>query len=326
MMRLILLAACACFALPSPALAWNATGHSLIALMAYRELSDADQKKVQTILKAHPHYNEYLTNKIPANANRDEWIVMQASTWPDWVKGSGKDSSKDVKSKYNHSDWHYINIPIRMLEGASKEDRAAIEKNIGDPKKKRGQILTIIPRALAGMKSPKTTQEEKAVDLAWALHLIGDLHQPLHAATYFSKDSHDGDLGGNLFYVRRGSQPIRLHSMWDDSLGGFQSFPVLDEYARLIRKQHPITTEERAITDPRAWAAESHKLAESVAYRFNGNLIHGALTHGFLDKAPDKAPQLPEGYDTKMRETSRKRASLGAARLAEAIKASLSDQ
>src|SRR4051794_32963121 len=109
MPRLFLFAAVALFILPASANAWNATGHSVVSLVAYRELAPADQQKVQTLLKAHPQYNDFLVKNVPANANRDEWIVMQASVWPDWIKGG----SREIKAKYNKPDWHYVNVPIR---------------------------------------------------------------------------------------------------------------------------------------------------------------------------------------------------------------------
>ena len=314
------LAALLAFALlPTTSFAWNATGHSVVALLAYRELSAADQKKVQAMLKGHPHYDEYLAKDVPAKANRDEWIVMQAAVWPDWVKGG----SRDVKAKYNRSDWHYVNLPVRMLDGARAREKTIIEKNIADTNKNRGHILTALPNAMAGMKDPKSTAAERAVHLCWLLHLAGDLHQPLHAAACFNRDSLDGDLGGNLFFVSKNSQPNRLHALWDDALGEFRNFPALDELARIVAKNHSISAKERAVKDPKAWAEESHKLAESVGYRFDGVPLKGEMVKDFQAKPSATPPALPGGYEAKMKDVARSRAALAGTRLAEAIKANL---
>lgn len=316
-MNRLLLAAVLVF-LPHPAFAWNATGHSVVALLAYRDLSEADQRKVQAVLRAHPHFDEFLAKVVPAKANRDEWLVMQASVWPDWIKGA----RREVKEAYNRPDWHYVNRPVRRLDGASEAGRAAIEKNIADPTKNRGRVLTALPAAMAGLKDPTASAAERAVHLCWLLHLAGDLHQPLHAATFFSPNSPDGDLGGNLFFVRRGSQPARLHALWDDALGQFQTAPALDELARLVGRE-PVRPADRAITDPKAWADESHALAESVGYKFNGKWLQGELVTDFLAKPSPTPPALPEGYEARMREVARKRVAIAGVRLADAIRANL---
>jgi len=318
MNRSIFLGLLAIALLPAPAKAWNATGHGVVSLLAYRNLSDAEQKQVQAILKAHPHFKEFLARDIPAKANRDEWIVMQASVWSDWIKGG----SREIKQKYNRSNWHYVNVPVRMLDGASDAQREKIEKNIADMTKDRGLILTMIPNAMAGLKDPRSTAEERAVHLCWMLHLIGDLHQPLHAATLFTKDSLDGDLGGNLFFVEKNSTPTRLHGLWDDALGQFQAIDVLDELARLVAKRSQATPEQIAITDPKIWAEESSKLAETVGYRFENERLKGEMVSGFLAK-PTSPPKLPEGYEKVMKEVAFARVALAGSRMANAIKASL---
>src|SRR5262245_51097964 len=55
-----------CLTLSAPALAWNDTGHQVVALIAYKALDDATQKKVQDILMHHPHVEEYLAKNMPA--------------------------------------------------------------------------------------------------------------------------------------------------------------------------------------------------------------------------------------------------------------------
>jgi hypothetical protein len=66
-----------------PAAAWHERGHMTVALLAYRQLDQTQQKKVQTILKGHPHYGEFLAADRPADARLEEWVVMQAAVWPD---------------------------------------------------------------------------------------------------------------------------------------------------------------------------------------------------------------------------------------------------
>src|SRR5262245_37875186 len=69
-----------------PVHAWHARGHMTVALIAYRQLNEQQQKQVREILKTHPHYKEFLTQQMPPDGKIDEWMVMQAAIWPDWVR------------------------------------------------------------------------------------------------------------------------------------------------------------------------------------------------------------------------------------------------
>jgi hypothetical protein len=57
--------------------------------------------------------------------------------------------------------------------------------------------------------------EERAVALSWLIHLVGDIHQPLHCASLFTEAYPRGDRGGNEFFVMPASRGIKLHSFWD---------------------------------------------------------------------------------------------------------------
>ena len=59
--------------------------------------------------------------------------------------------------------------------------------------------------------------ERKAVALAWLFHLVGDVHQPLHAAQLFTTEYPQGDRGGNEICVRvtQAGQPMDLHRFGD---------------------------------------------------------------------------------------------------------------
>src|SRR5947208_240955 len=79
--------------LASPALAWNAYGHKVIASIAFRRLSPAEQDQVIAILKQHPRYAEDFAGQMPAEIAaaeprvQNEWLVQQAAVWPDIVRG-----------------------------------------------------------------------------------------------------------------------------------------------------------------------------------------------------------------------------------------------
>lgn len=79
--------------------------------------------------------------------------------------------------------------------------------------------ITLFAQTIA---STTATDALKSYDLTWLIHLVGDIHQPLHATTRFTADAPSGDEGGNLVSVSCSSSadcPSELHAVWDDVLG-----------------------------------------------------------------------------------------------------------
>ena len=71
------------------------------------------------------------------------------------------------------------------------------------------------------MRTSTAAAEDKAVAICWIFHLVGDIHQPLHNAAYFSSEEgfRQGDQGGNRFGVKINGRKWKLHAFWDDLLG-----------------------------------------------------------------------------------------------------------
>jgi hypothetical protein len=59
-----------------------------------------------------------------------------------------------------------------------------------------------------------TSAQEQALHLSWLIHLIGDVHQPLHCCSLFNSDYPTGDKGGNSFFIKPATKGIPLHSFW----------------------------------------------------------------------------------------------------------------
>jgi hypothetical protein len=70
------------------------------------------------------------------------------------------------------------------------------------------------------LASPTTSDDVKSYDLAWLLHLVCDIHQPLHATSRFISGQPHGDAGGNSVKINcSGCQETNLHWFWDDTPG-----------------------------------------------------------------------------------------------------------
>ena len=68
------------------------------------------------------------------------------------------------------------------------------------------------------------------------LHLIGDMHQPLHCATYYSTAYHTGDRGGNEQLIKVNGRVLDLHTYWDGLIGTSTRYGVIAASAELITR------------------------------------------------------------------------------------------
>jgi len=333
--------------LPQPqAFAWNDTGHMTVALIAYRSFSKAEKEKLQAILKGHPHYDLFLwpdKDKIdailtdhpeykfflkadrPSGVDEAEWAFIRAATWPDWVrppKGHGQVKPEWV-TKYHEGPWHYINKAYLWPDKSSTVPKDNLK--VPTP-----NVVTQIPENLNGIKA--ASAEDKAVALCWVLHLVGDIHQPLHCATMFSDDYKEGDRGGNSLAVRPRTAPVNLHAFWDDLLGKGTDFNTIDHLARNITaaSQHDparlpeISRDRNRNASPfDDWAEEALKDAISFAY-LDGKLDF-ADWNAFLDHkiSKDDVPDLPTGYEANAQSVARKRIALAGIRLASLLSEAL---
>jgi hypothetical protein len=208
--------------------AWNDAGHMLVSTFAFEQLSPKLRTKYLNILKQHPRFREDFVELKQARfkeRNLDEndaWIFALAATWPDLSRHFGH--VKDAKErdrlvdKYTRGRWHYVNHPLYM----SPKDKVAL--NIKAPvlgiKPAPALLEMNIVQALAfvelKIRNRHLPVADKAVYLCWWLHLMGDLHQPLHnVALFATRRFSTGDRGGNSIRV---GKKRNLHSVWDGAL------------------------------------------------------------------------------------------------------------
>jgi hypothetical protein len=154
-------------------------------------------------------------------------------------------------------------------------------------------------------QSTSSIPQEKAIALCWLIHVVGDIHQPLHSVSLFSDQYPDGDRGGNSFWIKdRGA--VNLHSYWDGLLGRSTSIrDVLNEV--ILLKSNSPQGNQSSVLDPKAWSLESFKLAREKVY-LNGDLKGGT------DK--QSAAHVPESYGKASRTVGEQRIVLAGFRLA----------
>ena len=149
-------------------------------------------------------YEKWRGSYTPGAPNLDleTYVFMRASTWPDQIRRKG--------SPYDHPEWHYIDYPL--------EPPTFPEKPGPSP---TNDILYGIAQSEKMLRDPNSSPEVRAVYLSWLIHLVGDVHQPLHCSTLVNVEypAPIGDKGGNNFYVRPAEAALNLHSIWDNALG-----------------------------------------------------------------------------------------------------------
>ena len=227
----------------------NATGHMLVTRIAWDEMTPSTRQAVE-LLTADP--NNPITGKPTTELDND---VFTASTWMDDIKPS-------LRTR------HYIDIPLNG-NGAFPEGPNS---------------LTYIKDRIRILKDPKASKDEKAEALRVTMHLVGDIHQPLH-------DCDNDDHGGNSFALNGQNE---LHQLWDS--GGNQWKRIerplqekgrekLAELAAGIEKAYPLAEYRFRASDlnPDDWAREGYAIDKKDVY--DGVHRYHAASESYLEKA-----------------------------------------
>lgn len=352
----------------SPSLAWHEVGHIFTVLVAYKQLSPGDApsqtvKRLVAILKHHPRYQEDFASSLPKGLTEEgeaRWLLCRASIWPDQIRNDRDNPptfppQPDKQGSYGRGIWHYIDTPLVIVpEGTSAERVKALQE-----KAREGQDLaTDLPGEEAQVKNALQAiafnrerfahgkPEEQAVALCWLLHVVGDIHQPLHATAAFSLGVFDpaanphGDAGGNAIRLEKQN----LHALWDAAPDASPD-PTYDPnesydqrynraYSRALKQADTLLADaelnaqgKRAalVKDPRQWVRESYKLAEEKVYV--AEIRRQILAADQVQKPAGQAPsdgqkplgplvQLPDGYRERAHETGKLRVVEAGYRLA----------
>lgn len=244
-----------------PAAAWDETGHVVVARIAWDNLTPPARDRAIQILRAAPP-NSGLGRGFPSGPLTPEqqmWLFAAASHWPDDIRSPGHPGNS-----FARGNRHFVNLFWRQ--------NTDFERIIPVTRPPFGDLLNDLP----GLRTELTGSSpgDAAVALAWIIHLVGDVHQPLHNSSRITPLDPDGDRGGNDFALR--GSPSNLHSFWDGvitrsnpRLFGESNGAFLQRVVGGITTRHPRTafTAELAVTDATAWAQEGVTLAQRVVYR-----------------------------------------------------------
>jgi len=264
---------------PAPAMAWWEYGHETVARIAWLEVSPRTRAELRRLMAS-----ERLLETPACRVN----TIEAASYWPDCIKTLG--------DRFSYaSPWHYQNVDI-----CQPFDLAA-------PCRDGNCVSAQIERQARLLADRRLPRRERLMALAFLVHFMGDLHQPMHAGDH-------GDLGGNRVPVTYGiiAGRTNLHSAWDGYLAdrGMSTPPGnADGIFSELGDADKAAMRQGGVAD---WSREGWAAAREFAY---GTLFADpcALPAGTV---PTERPVISEEIARRLIPVIRRQAARGGIRLA----------
>jgi hypothetical protein len=262
----------------APALAWNPSGHMIVALIAYDQLDDATKAKAIELLRSHPRFPDHFQHFMPkdvvkgSQAEQDQWCFAHAATWPDVMREAKSVVTRDDVTKYHRGVWHYIDIPIYLNEDEQRQLERQVNQNLNrdipeNPDDPTMDVIQAEKNAARIVGDGHADPGQRAVYLCWLLHLVGDSHQPLHSSALFTTHRfREGDHGGNFLEPENG---YKLHAFWDDAISNDEPYSTCRVLAYDLERNPVLTAVGEKATaklDVGDWIDESHELCMQYVY------------------------------------------------------------
>ncbi|MBR0553633.1 S1/P1 nuclease [Stakelama marina] len=223
-------AALVAFLTPLTANAYWAYGHRTIAEIAYRNVTPDTRHAIDALLRRADLLD---TPTCPAKTIED------ASVWPDCIKKLGE--------RFNYTfAWHYQDVNVCQpfdLKSACANGNC---------------VSAQIERDMKLLKDKSIPVRERVRALAFLIHFVGDLHQPLHAG-----ENHDA--GGNFVHSNYGiytAKKLNLHSVWD----GWLAERAITTPPSLVRKYSAQEKAKVTAGSVEDWSKQSWQISRDVVY------------------------------------------------------------
>lgn len=283
-----------------PAFCWWETGHQVIARLAAAQLTPAARIRLARILD------------VPADPDSIANALARASTWAD-----------ETRTQTGTGAWHYIDLALQDTE-------ADIPKRCPQDNCAPARIHLFAAQLASPASEPHAgaahgeTRLSDLDALRYLVHLVGDIHQPLHAIS-------DADLGGNCEKLQ---PPIgkakNLHAFWDGEI--IEQMDV-SEQSLAADLEHEVAglnaqqQHEMTVGSQNDWAWESHEIAVKDIYGKLHIPVEGAVFPATCSEAPgeitDFHPQIDGLYIDSMKPVVRLQLERAGLRLARLLNESL---
>ena len=232
------------------AFAWWDSSHMVIVQIAEENLSEKTKeetgKLINLLNKNYPECCDFVTS----------------ATWADDVASSG----------FTGWAWHGKSLPYDPDNILSKNQKDIIEASLKE------NVLIGIEQAIKTLKNPDANEYTKALMLGFLIHIVGDIHMPLHCTSLYSKDFPNGDYGGGKFNLDIDlNGKNSLHALWDSCLTrdykrlkkplDEEGIKYLNDFKQEILSLYPKNNiDELDEKDFNKWILESHKIGSENAY------------------------------------------------------------
>ena len=303
--------------------AWWDTGHMIIAAVATQSMDAVTLMRAEDLMVASAAAQARLS--VPSNTS-----LVSVSHWADDIKPSSSasfvlappsDSLFLAFDSHHFSEQHYIDFPVyREAQDENVCQQTSLESEIN--------LETALASYFNILSSDGASAFAAGVALRFLVHIVGDLHQPLHTAAWCGARFPEGDAGGNAFKLDRGN----LHMLWDsmgsayadtiDALCPYRDYETCrrreDERVRACEAEAARLTvvygdgdnESDSVEDMASaisrWIRESHDVAANVVY-----------------VGVEENVTASDAYMESVRETSRKMSVIAGRRLARVLTTAL---
>ena len=167
--------------------AWDRVGHLVVDAIAWEHMSEGARARAVELLRTAPADADLA---LPGLTSQE--LFLRTGYWPDVVRDEAWPARQE---KYDRPTWHYVNHFWR---------------DDGTPLPEMGTNGELIERLSSFDKV-----DSDPIELAWMLHLVGDIHQPLHSSARVTAREPEGDRGGNDFALDDTESWGNLHAFWD---------------------------------------------------------------------------------------------------------------
>jgi hypothetical protein len=216
------------------AMAWGPKGHDVVAYIAQQHLSKKALKKVEAALDGH--------------------TMVYVANWMD--NASHTDAYAHTKT------WHYVNVdPAEQTYALSAKSHS-------------GDVVTAINAIVENLQSGELSEEQERAELMMLIHLVGDMHCPMHAG-------HKSDRGGNGTQVKYFGKMKNLHSVWDSEIVESAHRWSYCEWQENIDRANRKEVKALSLGTSNDWIEESVILAHDIydSSTAGGNLSYDYVAH-----------------------------------------------
>ncbi len=159
--------------------------------------------------------------------------------WANWM-----DNASHTPQYKHTSTWHYKNID---------EDETYENAELND----KGDVIRAVNEQVAALKSGKLSKEEQALSLKFLVHLMGDMHCPMHMG-------HKSDRGGNRWQLTYFGKGTNLHSIWDSGIIESAHKWTYSEWVEQIDTNSKEIDDQMAQGTPESWGKETYEICKKI--------------------------------------------------------------